>query len=248
MSREDTVVIFDIDGTIAHHGCIVKQDMRDFLQIVRKKVTVALIGGSPLRQMFDKVGQNILNEVDFLFAENGLVAYADGKLLKEMRLADVLTEEQIQAMLNWALHYISELKLPVKRGTFVDFRTGLINISPAGRHLNKEERARWVAYDIEHGVRKQMVVAMRKEFPDWNLDWVIGGQMGFDVFINGWDKTFCLPYLEHFKTVHFFGDRIEEGGNDYPLYMHPRTIAHGITTETEGPEMTRRLATEAFGL
>lgn len=176
----------------------------------------------------------------------------------------------MQALINWALRYIADLDLPVKRGTFVDFRTGLVNFSPAGRHLSKvspialraphdgshthpqEERAKWVAFDVAHGVRKTMVEKMRAQFPAWNLDWVIGGQMGFDVFIKGWDKTFCLQYLDQFQvsvvgsscrilltsasiqTVHFFGDRIEPGGNDYPLYIHPRVTAHGITTETEG--------------
>lgn len=59
--------------------------------------------------------------------------------------------------------------------------------------------------------------------------------------------TLFLP-IEQFKTVHFFGDRVEPGGNDYPLITHPRVIGHPITTETEGPAMTKRLATEAFGL
>ncbi len=246
MNRDNTLVIFDIDGTIAHHGEVVSKDMRAFLQQIRSKVSVALIGGSPLRQMHDKVGESIVHDVDYVFAENGLVAYAHGKLLKEMRLAEVLSEEQIQSLINWALRYIADLTLPVKRGTFVDFRTGLVNFSPAGRHLTKTERAKWVEYDLKHGVRPKMVEAMRKQFPDWNLDWVIGGQMGFDVFIRGWDKTFCMQYLEHFPTIHFFGDRFEEGGNDWPLLHHPRITPHPITTETAGPGMTREIATKLF--
>jgi phosphomannomutase len=246
MNRDNTVVIFDIDGTIAHHGEVVSADMRAFLQELRKKVSVALIGGSPLRQMHDKVGETIEHDVDFVFGENGLVAYGHGKLLKEMRLAEALSEEQIQALINWALRYIADLQLPVKRGTFVDFRTGLVNFSPAGRHLTKSERAKWVEYDVKHGVRTRMVEAMRKQFPAWNLDWVIGGQMGFDVFIKGWDKTFCLQYLQQFKTIHFFGDRYEEGGNDWPLLNHPRVTPHPITTETEGPKMAREVATKLF--
>ncbi len=212
MNRDKTLVIFDIDGTIAHHGEVVSKDMRAFLQQVRSKVSVALIGGSPLRQMYDKVGESIVHDVDYVFAENGLVAYAHGKLLREMRLAEALSEEQIQALINWALRYIADLALPVKRGTFVDFRTGLVNFSPAGRHLTKTERAKWVEYDVKHG----------------------------------WDKTFCMQYLEHFETIHFFGDRFEEGGNDWPLLHHARITPHPITTETTGPEMTREIATKLF--
>lgn len=84
MNRTNTLVIFDIDGTIAHHGTVVSPHMRAFLQRVRERVSVAVIGGSPLRQIYDKVGHSVLTDVDYVFAENGLVAYKDGKLLKEM--------------------------------------------------------------------------------------------------------------------------------------------------------------------
>ena len=36
-----------------------------------------------------------------------------------------------------------------------------------------------------------------------------GGQISFDVFPNGWDKTYCLRHLkgEAFDEIHFFGDK-----------------------------------------
>lgn len=89
------------------------------------------------------------------------------------------------------------------------------------REIWKDERKRWVDFDVQHGVRKKMVEDMKKQFPNWNLDWwdepncyfllinshiptrVIGGQMGFDVFIKGWDKTFCLQYLDQEFKVSF---------------------------------------------
>eukprot|EP01051_Picozoa_sp_SAG22_P006897 SAG22_NODE_467_length_10171_cov_4.306295_10_plen_264_part_00 len=37
-------------------------------------------------------------------------------------------------------------------------------------------------------------------------------QISFDVFPTGWDKTFCLRYVEHFETVHFFGDKVRGQG------------------------------------
>lgn len=33
-------------------------------------------------------------------------------------------EERIQAIINYCLRYMSELKLPCKRGHFIDFRSG----------------------------------------------------------------------------------------------------------------------------
>jgi len=40
-----------------------------------------------------------------------------------------------------------------------------------------------------------MVAKLREEFADYELTYSIGGQISFDVFPQGWDKTFCLKYL-----------------------------------------------------
>jgi phosphomannomutase len=55
-----------------------------------------------------------------------------------------------------------------------------------------------------------MAELVRKKFGErWNLEVVIGGQMGFDIFPKGWDKTFTLKYLSHFENIYFFGDKTE---------------------------------------
>ena len=58
-------------------------------------------------------------------------------------------------------------------------------------------------------VRAKMVEVLREKFPDYGLTFSIGGQISFDVFPNGWDKTFCLRHVEDekFSEIHFFGDK-----------------------------------------
>lgn len=58
-------------------------------------------------------------------------------------------------------------------------------------------------------VRQTMVAKMKEEFADLNMTYSIGGQISFDVFPSGWDKTFCLNYLPEaeFDEIHFFGDK-----------------------------------------
>lgn len=62
---------------------------------------------------------------------------------------------------------------------------------------------------MENQVRSKMVAALKEEFPDYGLTYSIGGQISFDVFPEGWDKTYCLRHLksEKFETIHFFGDK-----------------------------------------
>jgi phosphomannomutase len=113
----------------------------------------------------------------------------------------------------------------------------MFNISPIGRNCSREERDEYERYDLEHDIRKTMVQAMRKEFADLNLTYSIGGQISFDVFPEGWDKTYCLQFLPSadFDEIHFFGDKTMVGGNDYEIFSHERTIGHTVTS----PEDTR---------
>ena len=75
-------------------------------------------------------------------------------------------------------------------GTFIEFRNGMLNISPIGRNCSREERNEFEKYDATANVRKTMVALMEKEFADLGLKFSIGGQISFDCFPIGWDKTY----------------------------------------------------------
>ena len=61
----------------------------------------------------------------------------------------------------------------------------------------------------EHKIVPTMIEHMKEEFAGWNLMFSIGGQISFDVFPVGWDKTYCLNHVRNrgFKEIHFFGDK-----------------------------------------
>lgn len=65
-----------------------------------------------------------------------------------------------------------------------------------------------------------------------------------DVFPKGWDKTYCLRYIEGFDEVHFFGDKTNPGGNDYEIYIDARTIGHSVTS----PDDTMKQLKELFNI
>ena len=194
---------------------------------------------------------------DFCFAENGLTASRLGQPLPSNSFLQWLGEEKYQKLVKFCLRYISELEgLPAMRGTFVEFRTGMINVSPVGRNASQKERDEFEKWDKESGCRKKLVETLRKEFPDLGLTYSIGGQISFDVFPQGWDKTYCLQHIEaeadtskglsgiSYKTIHFFGDKCFEGGNDHEIYTDSRTTGHAV----KGPEDTMRVLKEIFDL
>ncbi len=59
--------------------------------------------------------------------------------------------------------------------------------------------------------RKKFIEALKKKFGHLGLTYSIGGQISFDIFPQGWDKTFCLQYVEkEYDEIHFFGDKTYE--------------------------------------
>lgn len=155
-------------------------------------------------------------------------------------------EEKYKALVKFILRYISELDIPIMRGTFIEFRNGMINVSPIGRNASIQERLDFQDYDKIHNIRRDFVAALQKNFPDAGLTYSIGGQISFDVFPCGWDKTFALNHVKDdgWREIHFFGDKTYKGGNDHEIFEDPRTIGHTVTS----PEDTAAQLREIFKL
>ncbi|KAJ5085659.1 Phosphomannomutase [Penicillium argentinense] len=137
------------------------------------------------------------------------------------------------------------------RGTFVEFRNGMINVSPIGRNASVKERNNYGAYayhpivlgeehhsltshfryDKAHNIGKDFVEALKNAAQN---SFSIGGQISFDVLPTGWDMTYCLQHVAaekdisgvECKSIPFFGDKCSVGGSDYEIYEDARTIGH----------------------
>lgn len=245
-NRRDILLLFDVDGTITPARQSIEDQVDGYLQALRTKVFVGLVGGSDLAKISEQVLPSSLRidgkdpisacveRYDYVFAENGLVAYKGGALLAKQNLVEHIGEEKLQKFINFCLFYMSNLQLPVKRGNFIELRNGLINVCPVGRSCNQKEREQFNAYDSEHNIRTKFINELERKFgpngeEPLGLVYSIGGQISFDVFPKGWDKTFCLGLIDKSHTkIHFFGDKTQAGGNDHEIFMDPRTVGHTV--------------------
>ncbi|OJA19779.1 hypothetical protein AZE42_03992 [Rhizopogon vesiculosus] len=258
------LVLFDVDETLTPARQSASPEMIQLLRALRKNVAIGFVGGSDFVKISEQLGVggiNVLDEFDFAFAENGLIAYRLGKLLESQSFIKSVGEKDYQELVNFILHYIADLNIPIKRrvslisgcvsysfgnhsGTFVEFRNGMINVSPIGRNATIQERYDFEAYDKQHHVRADFVNILREKFERLNLTFSVGGQISFDIFPQGWDKTYCLRHVEKdgFDEIHFFGDKTYKGGNDYEIFSDSRTVGHTV----EGPADTIRICKELF--
>lgn len=233
--------LFDVDGTLTESRQKIEQKVVDMLRELHSHpdCVLGLVGGSDYKKIVEQVQHPEL--FTYMFCENGTVGYKDNKMFYEESIVKFLGEDKLKRFVNYCLKYIADLDIPKKRGTFVELRKGLINVSPIGRNCSLEDRYDFIDYDNKNGVLKTFQAHLIKEFSDYDMKFAIGGQTSVDCFPKAWDKTNCLKHLEGlFKEILFFGDRIDEGGNDYEIYRDKRVKGHAV----KDPDDTIRIVKE----
>jgi len=238
------IALFDVDGTLTVPRKAITQEMHDFMQELKNHVTVGIVGGSDYKKITEQLGacsaEKIENLFPYVFSENGLVAFGEGQKIGETSMIEKIGEETYQDLTNEIFGLMSKIRIPVKRGTFIEFRKGMINVSPIGRQCSQAERDAFDEYDKTAKVRPAMVSSLKEKFGE-KLTFSIGGQISFDVFPTGWDKTYCLQYLTQFDEIHFFGDKTFEGGNDYEIFKSEKTVGHTVTSYNDTMDQCKKL-------
>ena len=242
-----TLVLFDVDGTLTKSRLKIENPMILCLDKLKKveNLEIGIVGGSNLNKQEEQLGEEIISKFKWVFSENGLVAFEDGKQFHSNSILDTLGESKCQKLINTIFEYMSRLEIPKKRGNFIEFRTGMINCSPVGRSCSQDERMEFYEYDLKNNVRSKMSEYLSEKLEDFNLSYSLGGQISIDIFPKGWDKTYCLQFVrDKYDKILFYGDKTAKGGNDYEIYNSDETESYTVTS----PEHTIELLTKRFNL
>ena len=97
----------------------------------------------------------------------------------------------------------------------IEDRPGMVNFSVVGRNATMGERKLYVEWDVENNERNSIAKKFKKQFP--SIEAVVGGETGIDIYPVGADKGQILRDFQPQDHIHFFGDRMDNDGNDYPL-------------------------------
>ena len=200
--------IFDVDGTLTDSRQQIDLSFEvDMIKFCCKN-DVYLVTGSDREKTIDQLGLDICYRAKRVYNCSGSDVYEKDK--------NIYTSEwkPYGSLINFLSDELDYSTFPFKTGNHIEHRPGGINFSIIGRgNDSMKHRDEYVKWDINTGERVLIADRTKSEFPDLNIQ--IGGQTGID--ISDSDKSQILRDFNPEDEIHFYGDMMEEGQNDYPL-------------------------------
>lgn len=220
------VLAFDLDDTLAITKSPISDEMVEVLSKILEKFDVCVISGGRFEQfklqITDRlhVNPHILNRLH-LMPTCGTQYYRYDELDSEWRLqyAENLTEEQKQQIQEVLEASAKELGLWEENpaGAILEDRGTQVTFSALGQQATPEDKYAW---DQDNSKKLALRDLAAKSLP--GLEVRAGGTTSIDVTREGIDKAYGMQKLIEALDISkddilFFGDKLEEGGNDYPV-------------------------------
>ena len=204
--------IFDVDGTLTPSRKKIESEFAEFFLEFIKNNHVSLVTGSDREKTLEQVTPEIYNSCKRVYNCSGSDVY-EGDLIVYRN--DWELPKDVERFLQDELDFS---QFPIRNGNHIERRPGGINFSILGRDSDPMlGRKEYISWDNIHSERKFISLRIMDMFPDITV--ALGGQTGIDIGPKGSDKSQILRDFDKTDDVHFFGDMMNEGQNDYPLAM-----------------------------
>ena len=199
--------VFDVDGTLTPSRGKIDPYFKEFFREFCRNNKVYLVTGSDYAKTVEQLGQGTVLAPEGIFNCSG--NYYIKKGLRQY-VNDFYPSHALTEALNEELR---KSGFSVRTGNHIEQRIGAINFSIVGRNANKEQRNQYIVWDNATNERATICDRLSKMFP--NIEFVTGGETGIDILQKGNNKAQVRNHID--GPIIFFGDKCEEGGNDYPL-------------------------------
>lgn len=201
--------IFDVDGTLTPSRGVIDKNFKEFFNVFCKCNHVFLVTGSDKPKTVEQIGEDTYNLCRTVYNCNGNDVW-QGK-------NHVRTNEWVLPLeaYNFLEKFLFESKFSLRTGLHFENRPGMCNFSVVGRNANDIERKEYVVFDTKSNERVTIASDFNTRFPE--LEAKVGGETGIDISPKGFDKSQIVKDFDPKDQLWFFGDRMDKGGNDYPL-------------------------------
>jgi HAD superfamily hydrolase (TIGR01484 family) len=237
---DPTLIIFDLDGTLAQSKAPLDDDMSQLLGDLLKNKKVAVISGASFAQFETQFLKHLhckasqLNNL-FILPEDGSDCFryvkrfwgGKWKAVYQHKLSKS-EKEKISDALKQAVAQVSQaqdLAIPkITYGEQIEDRGSEITFSALGQHAPLEKKSLW---DANHSKREAIVKVLTPLLSEFDIK--IGGATSIDITKNGMNKKFGIEAVSNLlhipkSSILYVGDSIFPGGNDYAA------VEAGVTT------------------
>ena len=202
--------IFDVDGTLTPSRGKIDAEFLQFMLFFAGTNDVYLVTGSDRQKTLEQVGLDLYNSCKRVYNCSGSDVYETDK---NVYRDDWELPNNVERFLQDELDFS---QFPIRNGNHIEKRPGGVNFSILGRDKDPfKGREEYINWNKIHNERRFIALRIMDTFPELSV--ALGGQTGIDIGPKGSDKSQILRDFNDDDEIHFFGDRIEEGGNDYSL-------------------------------
>ena len=223
--------IFDVDGTLTPSRKQMDLSFMAWFITFECKYPVYLVTGSNREKTIEQIGLDVYCRAKRVYNCAGNDIYEKDNLVyrNPWTISDDVRE--------FLLLELEESQFPIRTGTHIEERSGCVNFSILGRNALFEERDIYKEWDQIHNERIGIANRFNEKFPD--LYAFVGGETGVDISLKGSDKGQIIRDFSFDDELHFFGDRMDDNGNDYPLAVEVKKRG-GFTYHVKDWEDTRK--------
>ncbi|MFF3027442.1 HAD-IIB family hydrolase [Microbacterium sp. NPDC057944] len=219
------LVAFDLDDTLAPSKGAISPRIADLLLALLRRVDVAIISGGNEEQFRSQVIAQLVDADPADLARLHLLPTCGTRYLRydgtrfTAAYAHDLTDDEKSAALTALREEAERLSLwePEPWGEILEDRGSQITFSALGQKAPRDAKHDW---DPSGAKRLALRDAVAARLP--GLEVRAGGSTSIDITRAGIDKAYgMLQLVEHtgipLAAMLFYGDRLDEGGNDYPV-------------------------------
>ena len=248
------IVLFDMDGTLTPARQPMTRKVTDkLIQLQRAGFEIGIVTGSDMEYVKEQCS-DLFQHIAFDTSTIHLMPCNGTKYYRiHNKKFPVVYERNMRQELgesNWKrlIRIVTSLQFSIINanrhlpltGHFINYRGSTLNWCPIGRQANSADRSSWVLWDKHDWIRNKWLMTAREEFDAAGLENVVvkmGGDTSFDIYPEGWDKTYAFKNFEKYDKIYFVGDRCGPNGNDKEAYE----LAGDLGFTTTGPEQTIKI-------
>ncbi len=222
------VIAFDLDETLTETRSPMSDEMSDLLGQLLKRFHVCVISGGSFEQFKIqllsnlKVSQTDLEKLHLMpTCGTRYYSYNSDKSGWQEVYAEDFSKQEKETIIKALETGIDEAGFRIKnpRGALIEDRGSQVTYSALGQDALPAEKKAWDTTG-EKKLKIRDIVAQK--IPDFEVR--AGGTTSIDVTKQGIDKAYGMKKLIEIlmitkEDILFIGDRIFEGGNDYPVKL-----------------------------